>query len=393
MAEGGDLNRSRMNVDVTMEEMKLLETIRFLELRPKIESPEDMDRISEAFGGKRREQQEPKKEPKDRHDDRHEDEERDDDRPILAPRPGNQYPKLGNFFGEEGKGDVSWKTFKYEIEALRSQEFFTPEQIAIGIRRATKGAASDKVRRMGPEVSLDEMMKKLERDYGNIESKETILMKFYTCSQKSNETLESYSSRAEELFEQAISLGALRRSDTITLKGKLHAGLNKELKHMSMYLMQGDMEYDAFKIELRRLETTLVQEAETKGSVPCKPAVSTNKSSSADSEMKGLKDEMRQLFKQLTERMEQIEKGQQQGGVVATHYTGRGGRRGRGNYTGNRGRGQYQPQRPTGFSTFQPNCYHCNKKGHTKKDCPTLLATMVCFKCHKTGHRQRECPN
>lgn len=392
-----------VQAEVSMEEIKLLETIRMLGLHPKVESPEDLERIREALGESDtnlkkecKQEQGGGAKPKvgGKYGGGDNKDKQEEYRPVPAPRTGYQYPKLGNFFGEEGKGDISWKTFKYEIEAVRNEGVFSPEEIATGIRRAVKGAASDKLRRMGPDVTLDEMLSKLERDYGNIESRETILMKFYTCTQKSNETLESYSSRAEELFEQAISLGALRRSDTATLKGKIHAGLNKELKHISMFLMQGDLDYDAFKVELRRLETAL-KESEATGSVPCKPVVATQKNNT-DNEMKAMRDEMKELFRKLTERMEQLEKVNQEESARSYYNSSRNERRGRGLYSqnrGGRGRGQYQTHRPIGSTTFQSTCYHCNQKGHTKTNCPTLLATVVCFRCNKKGHRQRECPN
>ena len=52
-------------------------------------------------------------------------------------------PKMSIFYGEEGKGDVTWNTFKYEIIALLCENVFTHEHISLGIRRACREQAGD----------------------------------------------------------------------------------------------------------------------------------------------------------------------------------------------------------------------------------------------------------
>ena len=78
---------------------------------------------------------------------------------------------------------VSWATFKFEVEALIVEKVFSEEQIMQGIRRALKGNASDVVRRLGTGVTVRQIMDKLESTFGNIETKESILSKFFSCKQ------------------------------------------------------------------------------------------------------------------------------------------------------------------------------------------------------------------
>ena len=78
----------------------------------------------------------------------------------------------------DGKGEVTWSTFKFEVEGLMSGKF-TPEQILLGIRRALKGEAGDRIRRLGSGATLDYVMKQLENDYGTLESKESIMKQLY----------------------------------------------------------------------------------------------------------------------------------------------------------------------------------------------------------------------
>ena len=76
------------------------------------------------------------------------------------------------FCGEEGKGEITWETFRYEIEALLCDKVFKEEQILLGIRRACKGKASDKIRHLGPHISVRHIIEKFDSDYGSVESRE-----------------------------------------------------------------------------------------------------------------------------------------------------------------------------------------------------------------------------
>ena len=86
------------------------------------------------------------------------------------------------------------------------EKVFSEEQIMQGIRRALKGNSSDVVRRLGTGVTVKQIIDKLESTFGNIETKESILSKFFSCKQKPSETITTYASRLEELFSQAVTL-------------------------------------------------------------------------------------------------------------------------------------------------------------------------------------------
>lgn len=40
----------------------------------------------------------------------------------------------------------------------------------------------------------------------------------------------------------------------------------------------------------------------------------------------------------------------------------------------------------------QRTCYHCNEYGHVKRDCPYLEDLETCYHCNERGHIKRECP-
>jgi len=76
-----------------------------------------------------------------------------------------------------------------------------------------KGEVGDRVRRLGQGVSLANLMKQLDSDYGTLESKESVMRKLYSCEQRSSEYVLAYASRLDDLTDKAVSLGTARRGD------------------------------------------------------------------------------------------------------------------------------------------------------------------------------------
>lgn len=309
--------------------------------------------------------------------------------PVAPLKPGTfHFPKLSSFYGEENKGDSTWETFKFEIQALLADNVFSEEQILLGIRRSVKGNAGDVVRRLGTGVNVHQVIQKLESTFGNIETRESILRKFYSTQQKVNESVTSYSSRLEEIFNQAINLNGLKKTDDDILKQVLYQGLRPEIRHLSAYKCDTIMDYDRFKIELRKIEAELSSEKEK---TKCNAAVNFERKETTEM------TEVKELLKKLNDRIDTIENKQEHNNN-STNYRGyyRGPRHYRGtrnnSYRG-RGfssyRGTYTTRRPTGTNTMQPFCYNCKGRGHQARDC---TSERVCFNCNQTGHLARNCP-
>ena len=362
---------------VSEDEAKLLEALHLLGIKPKLSSPEDVAKLIKVFGGVK-------------------------DEPDVhttmtgtTPKAGTyHFPKLSTFYGEEGKGEVTWDTFRYEVQSILTDKAFTDEQILLGVRRALKGSASDKVRRLGPGVTIKQVLEKLESAYGMVESRESIMKKFYTCEQKSRESVEMFASRLEELFDKAVELKGFKRTDTEILKQVLHSGLRKELKHMSVYQCDKIAEYDEFKKELRKIESDTKDEVSSEEKKGCKATVNIDKKESSEL------SEVKRLLKGLNDRIDGIEKEKEQTSQYQFNrrpwYSDRGYSRGgysRGTFRGRgQGRGEYRPQRPTGMTTFQPLCYLCGQRGHIQRNCPRALSQIECYNCFEKGHKKINCP-
>ena len=66
-------------------------------------------------------------------------------------------PKLSVFSGEMLKGDASFEQWSYELQTLRKT--YSESALREGIQRSLKGAAADTVSNMGPDASLDTIIK------------------------------------------------------------------------------------------------------------------------------------------------------------------------------------------------------------------------------------------
>ncbi|KAH3724573.1 hypothetical protein DPMN_050393 [Dreissena polymorpha] len=280
--EDGKFNMATGHEDLTKDVVRLLEALKMFGIQPKCDTPQDMLRIAQAFGIVK-------------------DEESEHVVPEATEvKMGHQYTKLSTFFRDQGKGEVTWDTFKYEVKATVNGKVLKSEQISLGVRRAVKGSAGDVLRLLGHHVTLEQVMQNFDSTYGSIESRERIMRKFYSSKQETGESVTVFVARLKELFETAIQLKALKRSDMDVLKTVLHAGLKKDLKHLSTYQCDTIVEYDEFKRELRKIEADMKESlCETK---TCKLAVNVDKKEQSDL------SEMKYFLIQLNQRIEQLEK-------------------------------------------------------------------------------------
>ena len=287
-----------------------------------------------------------------------------------------KFPRISLFYGEDGKGEVNYQTWKYEVKCLLEEKTYTNEQILLGIRRSLRGEAANILRRMGTHAKVEDILRKFESTYGDIDTAETILKKLYACKQDQKETLVKYASRLEEIFSEAVEIGAVESSKEHLLKNVLYNGMKQPLKQLVNYKYETVSDYDRFKVECRKLETELAASSNDEkdvGKGSCKVMNVKAERSSELQEVKG-------LLEQMNERIKQLELGKEQSRqTVNSEFrwsSPRGGRLmhgNRGNFNRGGFRGSYRPGRPTGSNTFRPVfsgfCYHCQGQGHMARDC------------------------
>ena len=106
-------------------------------------------------------------------------------------------PKLSVFSGEMLKGEVSFEQWSYELQTLRKT--YSKSTLREGIQRSLKGAAANTVCSMGPDSSLDTIIKKFTIIYDNVKSYDILMGDLYRADQEEDETVTSFATHIEGL--------------------------------------------------------------------------------------------------------------------------------------------------------------------------------------------------
>lgn len=324
-----------------------------------------------------------------------------------------QPPRVSFFYGEPGKGEVSYPSWRYEINCLLSEGSYSKDQILQGVRRSCKGEAANILRRVGIGANTKDILDKFESIYGGIETPESLLKKFYACQQEKDESVTEYSARLEEICAQSIEMNAVAPGKTgeHILKRVFYQGLIRPLKQMAAFKFETERDYDLFKIEVRKLESELGDTSDT-AEVKTK-CQNINRADTNNKEHATELGEVKSMLRQLNSRIEVLERKQNEnehrnsdGNDDGAHqgyntpsrsYGHRGQRHFRGYrangvrpYRGHgRGTSSYQPQRPIAGNTFRGRgfqnfdqarpqdygnykCFNCSSYGHIAKHCPSL---------------------
>ena len=209
--------------EVTEHELKLIGAMRKLKVKPeKVETTEELEKFMKDY----------EKDGSDR----------------------RQFPRLSIFFGEAGKGEVTCQTWKYEIQCLQTEKKYPEDQILMAIRRSAKGEAANILRRLGVKASINDIVKKFNSTFGDIDSPELTMKKVYAAEQGPTESLITYAARIEELFAQAVEVKALDPGQETILKSVFYKGLRQPLKQFGNLKFETIKDYDRFNNRLYHSE-------------------------------------------------------------------------------------------------------------------------------------------
>ena len=105
-------------------------------------------------------------------------------------------------------------------------------------------------------------MNKMKPLYGDIESGEELLAKFYSASQDEDESVVAWSCRLEDFMDSAIQAGHFtRQTSQDTLHGKFWSGFKYPLKELSSHKFDQIKDYENLLVEIRKIENSLPEVA------------------------------------------------------------------------------------------------------------------------------------
>lgn len=310
--------------ELTEEEgKKLIEAFNKLKLKPKADTPQDLELWLKAFSEVKAEPGVPT------------------DGTVGGTVSGTsggasketvvttQQPRISCFFGDKVKGEASYAQWVYEVKCLLKEKTHKPEAIAQAVRRSLRGEASSIVRRLGIGATIEEILHKFDSVYGEVDTKEHLLAKFYSAKQEEGEDVTKWSCRLEDILSSAVERKLIESKNVNEmLRNMFWQGLKPALKDISGYKFEKIKDFDQLRVEIRQLEQDhLHPEANI-------PSCSVSETSNKDSN--DLK-EVKTMIQSLSSTVQQLEKkvnSNQANNQSLNSNRGRGKSRRRGNFSG-----------------------------------------------------------
>ena len=165
-------------------------------------------------------------------------------------------PKLSVFSGDMMKGEASFEQWSYELYTLRKT--YSESALREGIQRSLKGATADTVHNMGPDASLDTIIKKFSIIYENVKFYDILMRDFYRADQGVEETVTSFATRIEGLLSQVRDKFPNQiplYKEQEVLKDRLLHGCQKSIRDTMKYChADTSVDYMTFLEECRKAE-------------------------------------------------------------------------------------------------------------------------------------------
>lgn len=269
--------------DLTKEEgEQLVEVLNRLKIKPKFDTAEELQNWLTSYGAD----------------------------PSVKTEPGEPVtttvtakiphrPRISLFFGDNVKGEATYAQWVYEVKCLLIEKAHGPQVLAEAVRNSLRGEAKNLVRRLGYCPAIPEILEKFESVYGEVDTKEHLLAKFYSAKQDENEDVTKWSCRLEEILASAVERKMVEPSKiNEMLRTMFWQGLKPSLKDISGYLFDKILDFDKLRVEIRKIEQDHLKTNCT--AAPCKPLVDNT---SDKSEIK----QMKNMIQSLSESVQNLE--------------------------------------------------------------------------------------
>ena len=236
--------------------------------------------------------------------------------PQITVTDRNNPPRLSTFSGEDSKSknETSFEEWKYEVDCLRQDKEVTESQVGQAIRKSVKYQAKRVIMPLGAAATVDEIMNKLQSVFGNVATRGSIMRKFYTALQKQDESVRSWGLRLEEILLQATEKGQIKAEEkNDLLKDAFWRGLRSErLKNATRVRFESISNFELLRRAVREEEEQMTISAGIKQQ---QQRVETESEQNKEEDPK---------YKELTSRIEYLEKQLQDKPDLQDQQKGRG---------------------------------------------------------------------
>ena len=100
--------------------------------------------------------------------------------------------------------------WKHDVLGTIREGGYSNQVISQAIRKSLRGQAKQVLVSAGSSVSKEEIIKRLERVFGNVSSGEGIFQEFYTASQKQGKSAVTWGLRLEEILKHGVDKGYVK---------------------------------------------------------------------------------------------------------------------------------------------------------------------------------------
>ena len=197
-------------------------------------------------------------------------------------------PWLIKFAGVNSEGYILWR---HQLRSLIANNHLASD-IADAIRSSLHGKAGDIVANLGTDASVDDIIRKMDSMYGEVDEEEDLLHVFYGARQEPNESVADWGYRLETTIALLKNQGPLPRPENQMLRNRLWKGLRKDLQDLSGYKYDQVDDFDELRIVLRRIEK---QQQDRSAAPEKKPRSTTAKSAQPSSDTNDLRIMLQKL--------------------------------------------------------------------------------------------------
>ena len=99
-------------------------------------------------------------------------------------------PRLSFFTGTPGrKEEATYDLWKYEVKCLLAEGSHGDDAIMEAIRRSLEGEPARVAMRLGPKITVSNLLQKLDSIYGTVDVRESVVVQLYSARQQQDVTV------------------------------------------------------------------------------------------------------------------------------------------------------------------------------------------------------------